>query len=102
MSVPGYYGKILIVDLSSGAMNEVDLPEKVYREYIGGQGLGVRVCYEYIEPNADPLGANNVLGFLAGPITGNGFHGSRFELVGNLPSLAAGAMPMPAVDLATN
>ncbi len=36
----GYSGKILLVDLTSGSIKEESLPEQVYRDYIGGVGLG--------------------------------------------------------------
>ena len=36
----GYTGKILFVDLASGKLKEESPPEQMYREYIGGTGLG--------------------------------------------------------------
>jgi aldehyde:ferredoxin oxidoreductase len=37
--VMGYNGRVLSVDLSSGSITEDSLPEKVYRDFIGEQGL---------------------------------------------------------------
>lgn len=36
----GYMGKILFVDLTQGKITEESLPESVYRDFIGGIGLG--------------------------------------------------------------
>ena len=84
--VMGYNGKILFVDLASGSSKEEILPEKIYREFIGGTGLGVRVLYEHMKPKADPLGPDNVLGFLAGLLTGTKAPMTgRFQVVGKSP-----------------
>jgi len=80
-----YNGKILFIDLSSALINEVTLPEEVYQDFIGGQGLGVRILYEYMKPGADPFGPDNILGFVIGPLTGTGVHGARFQVVGKSP-----------------
>ena len=68
----GYWGKVLFVDLSTGS-TRVEFPgEKVYRDYLGGYGLGVHTLYQQIPPGADPLGPNNLLAFLPGLLTGSG------------------------------
>ena len=81
----GYNGKVLFVDLTSGSIKEESLPEKVYRDFIGGQGLGVRILYERIKPKAEPLGPDNMLGFVVGPLTGTGIHGARHQVIGKSP-----------------
>ncbi len=81
----GYNGKVLFVDLTSGSIKEESLPEKVYRDFIGGQGLGARVLYERMKAKVDPLGEDNILGFLTGPLTGTGVTGSRLTIVGKSP-----------------
>ena len=83
--VMGYHGKVLFVDLTSDSSKEESLPEKVYRDFIGGQGLGVRILYERMKPKVDPLGPDNILGFLVGPLTGTRIHGARFQMVGKSP-----------------
>ena len=80
-----YNGKILFVDLSSKSKKEKTLPESIYRDFIGGQGLGARILYEYMKPKADPLGPDNILGFAVGPLTGAGVHGARFQVVAKSP-----------------
>ena len=83
--VKGYNGKVLFVDLTSGSIREESLPEQVYRDFIGGQGLGARILYERMKPRADALGPDNILGFVVGPLTGTGIHGARYQIVGKSP-----------------
>ncbi|MBE9482584.1 MAG: hypothetical protein IMY88_02780 [Chloroflexi bacterium] len=81
----GYNTKILLVNLTSGSIKEESLPEQVYRDFIGGQGLGARILYQHIKPKADPLGPDNILGFVVGPLTGTRVHGARFQVVAKSP-----------------
>lgn len=74
--VGGYAGKILFVDLTTGSMREEAPPESLYRDFIGGTGLGVRILYEHIKPKADPLEPENILGFVTGPLTATPTPGS--------------------------
>jgi aldehyde:ferredoxin oxidoreductase len=82
----GYAGKILMVDLTSGEIEEESPSEDIYRDFIGGTGLGVRVLYERVKPKADPLGPGNILGFVTGPLTATAVPGSgRFTVVTKSP-----------------
>lgn len=88
----GYTGKILFVDLTTGRMREESPPESLYRDFIGGTGLGVRILYEHIKPKADPLGPENVLGFVTGPLTATPTPGSgRLTVVAKSPLTGAWA-----------
>ena len=82
----GYWGRVLFVDLSSGGIEVETLPEAVYRDYLGGYGLGAYVLYRRMPAGADPLGPENLLGFLPGLLTGSGapFSG-RFMVVARSP-----------------
>ncbi len=68
----GYVGKLLFVDLTKGKIREEELSEDLARKFIGGYGLGARVLYDMMPGGADPLGPDNVLGFVTGPVTGTG------------------------------
>ncbi|MDD5095543.1 MAG: aldehyde ferredoxin oxidoreductase family protein [Dehalococcoidia bacterium] len=82
----GYMGKILFVDLSSGELKEEAPEEKLYRDFIGGYGLGARIIYRRQRGGVDPLGPENHIGFVTGPLTGiRGLLGSRFTVVGKSP-----------------
>jgi aldehyde:ferredoxin oxidoreductase len=82
----GYAGKILFIDLPTGTIKEESPPEKVYRDFIGGIGLGIRMLYERMKPKADPLGPENMLGFVTGPLTATPTPGSgRYTVVTKSP-----------------
>ena len=82
----GYTGKILFVDLTAGIILEEKPQEDMYRNFIGGTGLGVRVLFERMKPKADPLGPENMLGFVTGPLTATGVSGGgRFTIVTKSP-----------------
>jgi aldehyde:ferredoxin oxidoreductase len=87
MTVPSCYaGKVLFVDLTRGEIREERLPESTYRDFIGGNGLGVRVLYEKMKAGVDPLGPENILGFVVGSLTGTPSPGSgRHMLVTKSP-----------------
>ncbi len=72
MSINGYTGRVLTVDLSSSAIEEVNIPESVYEKHLSGVGLGVWYLYKNIPQGADPLGPDNILGLLSGLLTGSG------------------------------
>ncbi|MBT4511949.1 MAG: hypothetical protein HOC20_07060 [Chloroflexi bacterium] len=82
----GYMGKILFVDLSTGTLTTETPDEKLYRDYMGGYGLGARILWDRRRGGVDPLGPENMLGFVTGPLTGiPGFFGSRYTVVGKSP-----------------
>jgi len=88
----GYAGKILFVDLTTGKAKEETPPESLYRDFIGGTGLGVRILYERMKPKAEPLGPENILGFVTGPLTATPTPGSgRFTVVTKSPLTGAWA-----------
>ena len=66
----GYMGKFLFVDLTTGKFQEKELTENVARSFIGGYGIGARILYEKMAKGIDPVGPDNVLGFMTGPFTG--------------------------------
>jgi hypothetical protein len=72
----GYAGKVLMVELTTGTIREETPLEETYRQYIGGTGLGVRMLYERMKPRVDPLGPENMMGFVTGPLTATSVTGS--------------------------
>ena len=82
----GYSGKILVVDLSTAKVREEQLEEKLYRDFIGGVGLGVRLLYQRQPGKVDPLGEQNILGFMPGLLTGTAVPASsRLTVVSKSP-----------------
>jgi aldehyde:ferredoxin oxidoreductase len=79
-------GSILNIDLGKGTIEEENLDEKMCRDYLGGYGLGAKLLYDRMPAHADPLGPDNILGFLTGPLTGTpALIGSRFVVFGKSP-----------------
>jgi aldehyde:ferredoxin oxidoreductase len=87
----GVHGKILVVDLSNQQYQIEELPEEVYRRYLGGYGLGAYYLYKHIPADCDPLGPDNILGFCPGLLTGSGagFSG-RFSVCAKSPLTGTG------------
>jgi aldehyde:ferredoxin oxidoreductase len=65
-------GKIARVDLTKGTVTTIEPPEEVYRKYMGGSALGVYYLFKegIVNPEVDPLGPDNMLQFMIGPVTG--------------------------------
>jgi aldehyde:ferredoxin oxidoreductase len=69
--ISGYMGRVLWVDLSNGKLWEDSFPEKWLHQYVGGYGVGARLFFDKIKPGIDPLGEDNLLAFITGPLTGS-------------------------------
>lgn len=79
----GYCGRLLRVDLAAGTVSDQPLRPEVARRYIGGSGLAAHLYLEEIAPKLeagghrpgrpaeypDPLGPDNPLLVLTGPLT---------------------------------
>ncbi|HUT67687.1 MAG TPA: aldehyde ferredoxin oxidoreductase family protein [Dehalococcoidales bacterium] len=82
----GYMGKLLFVNLSTGVMKEEPPDENLCRDFIGGYGIGARLLYSRQKSGVDPLGRENTLGLLTGPLTGTpAITGCRFTVAGKSP-----------------
>ena len=82
----GYMGKVLWADLGSGKIWEERPPDAMYRAFIGGYGLAVRLAYERQRAKADALGPENLLTFAPGLLTGSGAPSAcRFAVAGKSP-----------------
>ena len=66
----GYMDRILRVDLTNGKISEERLNESDCKMYLGGSGLATKYLFDEVPKGADPLGADNELIFMTGPLTG--------------------------------
>lgn len=67
--VGGYVGKILFVDLTSGNISTLDTLN--YADYIGGKGIGLRLQWEFGNPEVeDGFDPRSLLMFMTGPLSG--------------------------------
>ncbi len=70
MSIPGYAGKILYLDLTSGKVGTGETPPEMIRSFIGGSGLNTRLYRDLAAPGADPFSPDNPVIIGAGPFAG--------------------------------
>jgi aldehyde:ferredoxin oxidoreductase len=69
----GYMGRILRVNLSTGSMQDENLPEEpLLRKLIGGQALATYILLKELPTDAEPFGPENKVVMMTGPITGTG------------------------------
>ncbi|MFC1942339.1 aldehyde ferredoxin oxidoreductase family protein [Chloroflexota bacterium] len=66
----GYQNRILRVDLTERKFYEETLSDELIHDYIGGRGFGVKLLYDELKPGIDPLGVENELIFVSGPLAG--------------------------------
>jgi len=82
----GYMGKILFVDLSNGDIVEEMPDEQLFRDFLGGYGVGAKVLFSRQKPGVDPLSSDNILGFVTGLLTGTPTPlGCRYVVVAKSP-----------------
>ncbi|MCL4371584.1 MAG: aldehyde ferredoxin oxidoreductase family protein [Chloroflexi bacterium] len=79
---PGYNGKILRINLSTGSRSVEEPSEVFYRTYFGGRGFNAYFLMKELKPGVDPLGPDNKLIFSTGPITGHPVSGNGRNSVG--------------------
>jgi aldehyde:ferredoxin oxidoreductase len=66
----GFMGKILRVDLAHRKASVEPLPGGDAALLLGGCGLATKYLFEELRPGTDPLGPENKLIFMSGPLTG--------------------------------
>ena len=84
---PGYAGRILRVDLSSGSITHV--PTAYYAgRFIGGRGVAAKIYWDEVSPDIGAFDAENPLIFVTGPLAGfTGLAGSRLQICGKSPAV---------------
>ncbi|MGD9050086.1 MAG: aldehyde ferredoxin oxidoreductase family protein [Anaerolineae bacterium] len=66
----GYMGKLLVVDLTSGELKDEPIDPTMAHDFVGGAGYAARYLYNELGPDTDPLGPDNTLMFMTGPLVG--------------------------------
>jgi len=66
----GFKDHVAHVDLSEGDVTYQGIDDEDAKKYIGGRGLGVKYVFD-AGPDVDPLGPDNRLVFMNGPLTGS-------------------------------
>jgi aldehyde:ferredoxin oxidoreductase len=81
-----FVGQILRVNLTSGEISTENLNPQWARQTLGGAGLATRYLFELTSLGIDPLGAENVLIFMTGALTGTpSASASRYSVVAKSP-----------------
>ena len=86
----GYFGKILRVDLSRGAVSADEHDEDFYRRYLGGSGLIGYYLLKEVGAGVDAFSPENRLIFAGGPVTGVPIAGAGRNSVGARSPLNGG------------
>src|SRR6185312_17443390 len=70
----GYMGKILRVNMTSGNLTDLNVPEEpLLRKYWGGQLFAEYVLLNELPLEIDPYDPRNIIVGMTGPVTGTGF-----------------------------
>ncbi len=70
LGIMSYMGTYLDIDLSKEKIKEFSLDMSLAEKYIGGKGLGARLLYDNLNAGVDPLGSENIILFMTGPLSG--------------------------------
>ncbi len=83
----GYTGRVLDVDLTSGAVGEYEVSDRDRERFLGGRYLSTAILFRELAPGADPLSPDNVLVVMTSPLTGSGApSSSRFDISAKSPA----------------
>jgi aldehyde:ferredoxin oxidoreductase len=82
----GFHGKALFVDLTAKTHHVETIDPQVYRDYLGGYGLGAWLMWKHFPPGTDPLAPEACFALCSGLLTGlrTPFSG-RIQIVGKSP-----------------
>ncbi len=84
--LPGYHGRYLRVDVSTGCAEQAPIDEHVYRRFLGGSGLGAWLLLREGAATIDPLAAAAPLAFVFSPLVGSPLTTSaKFAVVSKSP-----------------
>lgn len=65
-----YAGKLLVVDLTTKEISTEPLRQEWIRQYWGSWGLALRYYWDAVQPEVDPLSADNAVVIMTGPFSG--------------------------------
>jgi len=83
---PGYHGRYLRIDLTTGRSESIPLHEQVLRRFLGGSGLGTYLLLRERCAAVDPLSAQAPLAFVFSPLVGSPLTTSaKFAVVSKSP-----------------
>ncbi len=99
ISVKGYTGKYLRVDMTNGSLKDFSFDEETLMKYVGGTGIGAKVLYEEVPPDIDWSSPENKVTIAGGPLNGTAVGGSGTISVVTKGALTGGATSVQANGL---
>jgi aldehyde:ferredoxin oxidoreductase len=66
----GFHGRILVANLTERDTSIIAIDRKKAALFLGGSGYASSLLYELLDPSCNPLGPQNILLFMTGPLTG--------------------------------
>jgi aldehyde:ferredoxin oxidoreductase len=78
----GYGGRILTVDVGTGAQRVEELDPGFARSYLGGNGFAAKLCYDRIPAGIDAFDPHNLVVFCTGPVTDSPIPGNSRGCMG--------------------
>lgn len=94
--INGFAGKYLRVDLIDGGLSDLVFDKHALRMYLGGTGVGVKMLYDEVPPNADWSDPVNLVSIASGPLGGTSVGGSGTISVVTKGALTGGATSVQA------
>ncbi|TFG33072.1 aldehyde ferredoxin oxidoreductase [Candidatus Thorarchaeota archaeon] len=86
-SQPYSEADLVYVSLTEKNITRQPIPDTLYKQYLGGRGLGVKLLYDNLAPGIDPLSPDNWLIFAIGPSTATSIPTSgRFVVITKSPA----------------
>jgi aldehyde:ferredoxin oxidoreductase len=83
----GYGGRVLFVDVTTGASRVEPVSETMARELLGGNGFAARLLVDHVPPGIDAYDPANAVIFAVGPVTDT-------TVPGNSRACVAGKSPL--------
>lgn len=81
-----WMGKMIRVNLTTGEITKEPLNMTDANDFVGARGLGTKLFCDEVSPDVDPLGPDNKMIFLTGPLTGTfAACPGRYEVVAKAP-----------------
>ncbi len=69
--MPGAWNKVLKVDLSEDKIWDEDLDPEIIKDYLGGNGLGIKLLYDETDGHVEAYSEGNPLVFVPGALNGS-------------------------------
>jgi len=85
-AIPGYAGRILRVDLTTGKLVSNNFPKELAYGFLGGNGIGTKILWDEVNPQVEPFSPENELIIAVGPLTATIYPtAGRFEVITKSP-----------------